>query len=266
MFNFSSGERRSLTMGNPPIVRAVVQVVFPPALRLATAEGASQLQDAFGGAFQVQSTLPDAGLRIPCGSPASGQDGVRFVHRDGYELSITTENVTLMIDQRYRDRAHFQTELERVLSAVGKAGRVDKYLRVGVRYINAAPATLADFRAWFKPEFTGWAAGTLLAPDCQRTWVLITQVNYPEADSKITNGAIRYGYVPAGVGVDITTSAAASTPSFLADIDLGSQRPGTFDPQGLGELFHTINGEIAAFFEYTLSEAGFSHFALATKA
>jgi len=265
MFNLPAREHRSFIMGNPPIVRAVVQIVFPPAMRLATPEGAAELQDLLGGLFQMEPAEQDAALRISFGNPGHATQGFQFRHADGYRLSVTTENIVLTIDHRYSDRAAFANVLETALSAVRQVGKVTEYLRVGVRYINAAPASIGDFRTWFKPEFTGWAGGEILGADSHRTWVLITQINRDNLDSPITTGVVRYGYVPTGVGSDVTVSAAGTHPSFIADIDLGSQRPAIFDVVALLELFRTINHEVAALFEHTLSDDGASHFALAAK-
>jgi hypothetical protein len=151
------------------------------------------------------------------------------------------------------------------LAAVGDVGRVGEFLRFGVRYINAAPATVEEFLAWFKPEFTGWSGGEVLAPDSQRTWILMMQLNRPTADEAVTNGVIRYGWVQGGVGADVTKAAAASQASFVADIDLACAHPGVFNAAAMTDLFRTINHEIAGFFEYTLSEAGIAHFALTPK-
>jgi hypothetical protein len=95
--------------------------------------------------------------------------------------------------------------------------------------------------------------------------VLITQILRTDDASPVTNGVIRYGYLQTGVGADITNSAAANTPSFIADVDLGDQRPGPFEPVTLTAKFREINHEIAAFFENSMTEAGIAHFAVRAK-
>ncbi|MGP6190954.1 MAG: TIGR04255 family protein [Vulcanimicrobiaceae bacterium] len=253
-------------MENPPIVRVVVQVAYPPAARLGTPSGVAELQEALEGHFQLQSQGP-AGFQISFGGPPAVMPTTNsvFGHAEGYELTVGQDSLTLAIDHRYRDRAAFAVVLEPVLASVAGIGRLKDYTRLGVRYINAAPASADEFRTWFKPEFVGWAGGDVVATDANPTWVLITQLARTEPSSPITNGVIRYGYLQSGVGTDITTSPAGAAPSFIADIDLGSQRPGAFDGAIITEAFRNINHEIAAFFENSMTHAGIEHFALRTK-
>jgi uncharacterized protein (TIGR04255 family) len=265
MFTYPDAARRSYTMANPPVVRVVVQVAYPPAARLGTAEGVAELQEALGGQYRLQPSAP-SGLRISFGPPSTvpGAPPV-FGHAEGYELTVAPEFVTLAIDHRYRDRAAFAAVLEPALDTVRRVGKLTEYGRLGVRYINAAPAGIDDFSAWFKPEFVGWPAHDIVVAGAKRTWVLITQLGHDDPASPVTNGVIRYGYLEAGAGLDVTSSPAGTSPSFIADIDLGSQRGGAFDPAAITEAFRVINHEIAAFFESSMTEAGLEHFALRAK-
>lgn len=263
MFNYPDSANRSYLMDNPPVVRVVVQVAYPPAARLAVPEALAELQEALGETFQLHARSP-VGLQISFGGapPVMPATTPVFLHRDGYELAITPEVATLAIDHRYRDRSAFASVLEPALATLQAVGRIKDYVRIGVRYINAAPANVADFRTWFKPEFVGWAASDVVATDTQQTWVLITQLAHTDPQSPVTNGVIRYGYLQSGVGPDITNSPAGTSPSFIADIDLGSQKGGAYDARVIAETFRAINHEIAAFFANSMTSAGIEHFAL----
>jgi uncharacterized protein (TIGR04255 family) len=266
MFNYPGAPQASYMMDNPPVVRVVVQVAYPPAARLGTSEGLAELQERLTD-FRLQQQQPSIGLHISFGAMPGMVPGsnATFTHPDGYELTIGPDSLALAIDQRYRDRARFAAVLEPVLGTVAAAGRLKEYARLGVRYINAAPATVEQFCTWFKPEYVGWAGSGVVAADANRTWVLITQILRTDDASPVTNGVIRYGYLQTGVGADITNSAAANTPSFIADVDLGDQRPGPFEPVTLTAKFREINHEIAAFFENSMTEAGIAHFAVRAK-
>lgn len=268
MFNYPGGPHRSYAMDNPPVVRVVVQVAYPPAARLGTAEGLAELQERLTDSFRLlQQQQAPIGLHISFGTMPGMVPGTNavFAHPDGFELTVGPDSLALAIDQRYRDRASFAAVLEPVLAAVAAAGRLRDYARIGVRYINAAPATIEQFRAWFKPEYVGWAGGEVVAPDANRTWVLITQILRADEASPVTNGVIRYGYLQNGVGADITNSEAANAPSFVADVDLGDQRSGPLEPAALTEKFRAINHEIAAFFENSMTDEGIARFALRQK-
>lgn len=267
VFNYPEGPRTAYAMDNPPIVRVVVQAAYPPAARLATSDAVAELQERLPG-FQLQQQQPTIGFHISVGTMPgmAPMATASFSHPDGFELTVNPDSLALAIDQRYRDRGAFAAVLEPVLTVVGAAGRLKDYLRLGVRYINAAPATVEQFCAWFKPEYVGWPGSGVVAPDAEhRTWVLITQIARTSAESPVTNGVIRYGYLQGGVGADITKSDAASAPSFIADIDLGDQRQGPFNPTAITEHFRAINHEIAAFFENSMTPDGIAHFALHPK-
>lgn len=268
VFNYPDSTRRPYTMEKPPIVRVVVQLAYPPSARLGTPEAIAELQDALGGEFRLEAQALPPGIQISL----SGQPGIMgsnrwvFKHKEGYELAIAPELFTLGIDHRYQDRAAFAAVLEPALAMTARVGRLNEYIRLGVRYINAAPASAEDFQGWFKPEFTGWAGSGLVASGVSRTWIMITQLVRSDPASLVTNGAVRYGYLPGGVGSDITTSPAGESPSFIADIDLGSQRAATFEPATIVEAFRAINHEIAMFFENSMTPTGIEHFALRPKA
>jgi len=267
MFNYPGDPRTSYMMDNPPVVRVVVQVAYPPAARLGTSEAVAELQERLPEGFELRQQQASVGFHISFGTMPGAVPGMNaiFAHPEGYELTIGPDSLAVAIDQKYRDRAAFAAVLEPVLTTVSAAGRLKDYARIGVRYINAAPATIEQFRAWFKPEYVGWAGGEVVATDANRTWVLITQILRTDESSPVTNGVIRYGYLQNGVGADITNSEAANAPSFIADVDLGDTRPGPFDPAALTGKFRAINHEIAAFFENSMTSEGIAHFAIRPK-
>jgi uncharacterized protein (TIGR04255 family) len=262
MFHFEA-DHGPYRMDRAPLVRAVVQVGFAPAAHLATADGLAALQDELGDGFALQGQAQQA-LQISIGQPAVIPQRHVFVNEQGYTLAVTAQDFTLSIDQRYKSRDEFGAMLERVSAVIGAAGKVKQINRIGVRYINALPTTMENFARWFKPEFTGWGAGMILDPKTQRAWVLMTQLSGGE-DEIVDSGVIRYGFLPGGVGQDVTSTEAATQPSFVADIDMASgiQRP--FDAQALATLFQEINHVIASFFAHTLTDVGREQFGLKPK-
>ncbi len=261
MFNFST-DSSSYTMSESPLVRAVAQVVFPPALHLATPTGLAELQDKMDDVgFQLQPEAP-VGFQIAINVGNGPLQRVLFRDQDGYEVAVTPQTATLSIDEGYRSRDHFQTHLESVLGATGKVGKMRECSRFGVRYINALPCDAEKFAEWFRPEFTGWGRASFVAADTAKTWVSTTQLNDWSESVPANAGTIRYGYLTDGVGADVTSSAAATQPSFLADIDLASMRTVAYDIGELGNLYRKINHEIAGLFEYSLTDEGRSKFGL----
>jgi|HubBroStandDraft_2_1064218.scaffolds.fasta_scaffold115954_2 uncharacterized protein (TIGR04255 family) len=262
MFN-SLVEQQAYVLDRPPLVRAVTQITFSPSARLGTADGLVQLQDGLGDSFVLQAQQGMA-LQINFGAPVALSQKYSFANGDGYNVAVSPQDVVLAIDQRYKTRTEFGATLRSVVAAVAAAGKINQAMRVGVRYINALPASIDQFQAWFKPEFTGWAGGSFVTKQARRTWILITQLA-AEGLQPSDGGVIRYGYLPDGVGKDITDAPAATEPSFLADIDFGSSQPRTFDPDSIGDLFEHLNRVIASFFAYTLTDAGTQFFGLRRK-
>jgi uncharacterized protein (TIGR04255 family) len=262
MFVFQATQG-SYTMGKPPLARAVVQLVFPFSAHLVAPQGLADLQDRLQG-FTLQ-TENAAAFQISIGPAAPTAQRYLFVDRAGHELAITGANVTLSINESYKSRDVFQAVLESVLGPIGEVGKITSYERLGVRYINAAPATIEEFLLWFRSEFTGWAGGNLVTPDTLRTWVLVTQMNQSDPQSLVNAATIRYGFLPNGVGADITSSPAASQQSFLADIDMASFRQAPFSASDIGAVYQRINHEIAALLRSSLSDEGVKHFELRPK-
>jgi uncharacterized protein (TIGR04255 family) len=188
----------------------------------------------------------------------------QFANDLGYDVQVGTTNTTLSLPgSAYKQREHLASLLEYIASAVAKAGRVDQCDRIGVRYINAAPASPSEWAKWFKPEFTGWTESGIVDERVQRVAMLITQLAMPDGDI-VTGATIRHGYLPQGLGTDLTTSPAATEPSFLMDIDMASDRPSPFDPQSIGLIFRVINREIALYLRYTFTAEGEVQFGVQT--
>lgn len=266
MFVFPPG-RRAYKMTNPPLVRAMAQVTFPVAAHLATPQGLADLQDALSDIFPVLDQ-PQAAFQITL---AVGQQVTPplptlrnvFHNGDGYDLALTAQSVSLSIDERYVDRSHFANILMPALERVGRIGRIRQAVRVGVRYINASPSSPKEWVGLFKPAFTGWTATDIVSSNTSQLTLLISQLSH--TNGLVTSATIRTGFLPAGVGTDVTTSPAGSQPSFIADIDMASDRAAEYDATALTGTFVGINHEIAALFEEMLSDEGKRHFGLQSK-
>lgn len=263
MFHFEPDHGPYL-MDRSPLVRAVVQVNFPPSAHLATADGLAAVQDGLGDSFALQPQAQQA-LQISIGQPAVIPQRHVFHDEQGYTVAVAPQDFTLSIDQRYKNRNEFGAMLERISGVVGAAGKIKQMNRMGVRYINALPTTMENFTRWFKPEFTGWGAGKVLDEKTQRAWMLMTQLTAGESSDVVDSGVIRYGFLPGGVGQDITSTEAATQPCFVADIDMGNSVQRPFEPPALAGLFQEINHVIAAFFAHTLSEDGRKEFGFKPK-
>jgi uncharacterized protein (TIGR04255 family) len=254
-------------MRNPPLQRALVDLQYPLSPRLVTTEGLSELREWLLADFPVMRPANTPGFSLSIGTPASsavpGFDSrYQFINQNGFDVTIGASSATVSFAGRaYKERQQLAGILKTIVAAVGAVGRVTQCDRIGVRYINAAPATLKQWRAWFKPEFTGWTETGIVAERVRRVAMLITQLSMAESDVQ-TAATIRHGYLPDGIGGDITDLEAARNPSFLVDIDMATDKQCAFDAEDISTRFRAINNDIARYLRNTFSDEGEKQFGL----
>jgi uncharacterized protein (TIGR04255 family) len=252
-------------MRNPPLQRALVDLQYPLSPRLVTTEGLSELREQLLDDFPVMRPANPPGFSISFGTPAvSASPGFesryQFINESGFDVMIGASNATVSFSGRaYKERQQLAGILKTVVNAVGAVGRVTQCDRIGVRYINAAPATLEQWRTWFKPEFIGWTETGIVDARARRVTMLITQLSMEASDIE-TAATIRHGYLPDGIGNDVTDLEAARKASFLVDIDMATDKRRAFDAEDISAHFRSINNDIARYLRNTFSEEGEKYF------
>jgi uncharacterized protein (TIGR04255 family) len=252
-------------MTNPPLQRVLVDLQYPLAPRLVMPQGLVDLQDKLRGIFPVVRPIGAPTFTISFGSPQAPIDQslasrYQFSNSDGLDVQIGAGNTTLSIPgSAYREGVSVASLLMAIAEAIGSVGRMSQCDRIGVRYINAAPASPADWAHWFKPEFTGWTETGIVDERATRVAMLITQLALPQGDI-VTAATIRHGYLPNGLGGDLTASAAATEPSFLLDIDMATDKPMPLDPAQIHDAFRAILRDVARYLRYTFTPAGEEQF------
>lgn len=268
MFHLADDPGR-FTMMNPPLQRVLVDLQYPLALRLVMPEGLVALQDRLQGTFPIVRPIAAPTFTISFGPPPAPMDQTlasryQFSNPDGLDVQIGAGNTTLSIPgSAYREGAGVAALLTAIAEAIGSVGRLSQCDRIGVRYINAAPATPAEWTRWFKPEFTGWTETGIVDERATRVAMLITQLALADGEV-VTAATIRHGYLPNGLGHDLTASAAASEPSFLLDIDMATDKPMPFDPAYIHDAFRAILRDVARYLRYTFTPAGEAQFGVQT--
>jgi uncharacterized protein (TIGR04255 family) len=253
-------------MENPPLQRVIVDLQYPLTPGLILPAGLNDVHNRLRSDFPVMRKLDVSTFTITFG-PQQPQipnpelsARYQFTNSDGYDLQMGATNSTLSLPgPAYRERNQFASLLQRVASAIGEVGQIAQCDRVGVRYINAAPATLTEWVTWFKPEFTGWSELGFVDTNAKRVAMLITQITMPESEV-VTAATIRHGYLPDGLGRDLTSSPASTEPSFLVDIDMATDKPTPFNSENIVALFKAINLDIAQYLRHTFTAAGEAQF------
>ena len=256
------------TMENPPLQRVLVDLQYPLSPRLVMPDGLAELQSALQSDFPTVRPLAAPGFTISFGSAPPMDPALstryQFSNPEGYEIQVGVMNTTLSIaGVAYQEGLQTAALLTRVATAIQIVGRINQCDRIGVRYINAAPATPSQWVKWFKSEFTGWTETGIVDERATRVAMLITQLAFPEGQS-VTAATVRHGYLPNGLGQDLTTSAASREPSFLVDIDMAADSPMLFDPNVIQDSFRAILREVARYLRYTFTPEGEAHFGVHT--
>lgn len=256
-------------MDNPPLQRVLVDIQYPLSARLVTPDGLTDLQEHLREDFPITRSLAAPSFTIsfgPAPAPVDPTLGIRyqFVNPGGYDVQIGVMNATLSVaGPAYHEGGQMAALVARVAKAIGEVGRISQCDRIGVRYINAAPATPAQWVTWFKPEFTGWTETGIVDERATRVTMFITQLASPDGEF-VTAATIRHGYLPSGLGHDLTSSAAATEASFLVDIDMALDRPAPFDPDVIQAAFRGILRDVARYLRYTFTPDGEVQFGVQT--
>jgi uncharacterized protein (TIGR04255 family) len=162
-----------------PLARAVADLEFPFLPELSSSEALIRLRDAVVADFNLdRGSRSDAVSIADAGEPDDGANArYAFRSKDGYELLITSTNIALsQAGEHYADGENFARVFERVVAAFRSVFEAPRYTRLGVRYVNAAPATVEEWVAWFKPQFTGFIGDAVLPPESHRGALQIVQV------------------------------------------------------------------------------------------
>lgn len=258
---FQTPDDQRYVMGRPPLVRAVVELSYSFSSQLArvlTDEGLVDLQSRLSDQFPFVEPVRSGVASV--GAPSDERKSrFAFQSPDGYELVVSAENATLSIDHRYTNRESFQGKLLPAAQALGEVGQLKAIRRLGARYVNAEAASLDEWTTWFKPEFVGWVNAPFVQPHEQRVSLHVVQIATGDNNDPMT-ATIRYGYLPGGVGPDVTSKDPKNKPSFLADIDVAYEKAFAYDTTEIASKFRMVTNEIARFFLYSLSEKGREHF------
>jgi uncharacterized protein (TIGR04255 family) len=149
----------------------------------------------------------------------------------------------------YESRADFCDRLEELLSIVAKTLRPPIYDRLGIRYINRIEdaSVIADLPMLVQPAAM---AGLAVPRDGVDIVHSLCDSLFAEGRARLQ---IRWGWLPAGAGID-TTVSPPSVPYWLLDIDVFSQSGGPFDVGELGTLARDFAERAHRFFRWTVRD------------
>ena len=196
----------------------------------------------------------------------------KFTADDNWSLALEPGSAALVVDgDHYQGIEDFAQRFSQVLAALQKTQRVRRCDRIGVRYVNVIeplPGVPRTWERWFKPEVVGWIGASVLGGN---TRLQVSSMQTQLATSPIEQFAgapadvqaiIRNGVFPSGteIPLDIGLSPRLGQESYVIDLDMFIQAPQPFVNAVLLEQFRALHAQIDAFFRWSLSEQGESHF------
>lgn len=271
MFRLEVPRRYRLTRA--PLAQALVQVRFPLIARLQTPEGIAPVQDRLRSRYPYMAQRQEVALQLvpPPATPGAAVVGGlawELTDDDGRLVVISTGTATLVVGSAYEGVEDFTERFLEVLNVLKSEADVPRCDRLGTRYLSVAdtvPGAEGGWKAWFRPELTGWVASDVL-DGATRAEVALSQVQLRGASSTTAGshvlGSVQHGFVPPGSTIPglppVTTSAA----SYILSIDLAVDVPQPFEPPALRGQFEALHAEIDAFFRWSLAPGGEEHFGL----
>jgi uncharacterized protein (TIGR04255 family) len=263
-------------LARPPLVQALGQVQYPVLARLQTLDGIAPLQESLGELFPYmeQQQVQQVSLLVGPGGPAGESQTTRswsFTDDSGWALVVAPGMATLSIGPEYGKFEEFEERFGAVVDALGSVIGIKRCDRLGLRYVDVAEVPPTDehaWRAWFRPELTGWSATPLVREDTRvETSLTQTQLAAPPSGDLAgppvdVQAIIRHGFVPANAMLPGVLPAQTENPAFLLDVDLFVQGHQPFDADGLTRQVAMLHDQVDRFFRWSLAPAGEEYFGL----
>ncbi len=264
----------------PPLAAAVAQVRFPLLADLQELAGIAPFQKAVRHRYPFMEQVHQQQFSVVVGplgptAPATADRAIawKFTANDSWTLSLEAGAATLSVGTSYTDveefRVRWRDVLEALINTTEGALRCD---RLSIRYVDAVDvgeASRTEWRNWFRPELVGWLASDILdVGAAARIYISQSHVVGRTSVSDVhetapLQGLIRHGLVPVDTAVafePLSPPLKLNGPTFLVDVDLFIEVHQPFDSKVLMTQFSELQGQAAAFFWWSLTDAGKEHF------
>lgn len=265
----------SYRLSRSPLVQAFGQVRFPVRSKLPTLEGVAPIQERLDALFPYmkQQQVQQVSLLVgPAGAAAAESQAAQtwqFEDGHGWSLTLSADVATLGVGPQYGEFNEFSDRFRAVLTALAEGASVSRADRLGVRYVNIAEVPPGDadaWRAWFRPELTGWSAteavgdGTRLITSITQSQLAAPPVGELSGPPVDIQAIVRHGLVPANTMVPGVLPLEPQGPAYLLDIDLFVEAPQPFDPEELSRQLTMLHDQIDRFFFWALAPEGRTYF------
>lgn len=236
---------KEVPLPKAPLEWVIAMVRFPMVMEIERPEFLAEFQKVLRPKYPVGEleTVQDLVL----GGPAPAPKKVwRFSDERRWRVSLAQDFVAVET-RSYSSRDDLVGRLREALEAMTPPGQPLRVDRLGIRYIDRIRGNeLSDIAKLVRAEIAGVASTPFMA-GC----------NHAFSDSSFRVGpdvlVARWGLMPKGVTIDPAVMDAIDEPSWLLDLDMVSQQPLAFDPQGICDKAREFAARIYTFFRWAVT-------------
>jgi uncharacterized protein (TIGR04255 family) len=235
-----------------PLARVLAQLRYPRPLDFDARTSVESVRKALASRYPVNREAKAAQIVITSAGVTQEQSpDTNWVFEDVQaQWKVTLGDKAASIETTsYTSRADFCERISDLIHVIGKSLRPPVYDRLGLRYINQLEGT--EVQDELKTLVRPISLAGLAVPHQG------VQIQHSLCDTLFIDEnrhlQIRWGWLPAGVGVDPTVSAP-NRPYWLLDIDSFTGKGGPFDTRVLDDLTTDLAERAHRFFRWVVTD------------
>lgn len=240
-------------LDDPPLIRVIAQLRFPPIASIETQRFIGPFQEAIRSNYPTLRPERSDRITLSPGGITPQESNVLWRFHDTTDAWRATlaPNFLALETSNYQSRDDFLSRLRETLSALKQhinPGRID---RLGIRYIDRIELRGADnITGLIRPEVAG-ILGTPLVEHARHA-LSESVFDLPDQEARVT---ARWGLVPSKGTVDPAALDAIDAPSWLLDLDAFSTEIGQLEVDSVLNRARALAERIYSIFRWAVTDA-----------
>jgi uncharacterized protein (TIGR04255 family) len=237
---------------NAPLAKVLAQVRYPRPLDFDDENIFEQIGRSLLSKYPVGRKVQAGALLLtPQGIQQQPSQEIHWVYQSisgDWQVTASSQFVSLETTS-YKSRDEFCDRLREAIEAVTTVIHPPVYDRIGVRYINRLEGAdvLADLPKLVKPVAQ---AGLVIPHEGLQVQHSLCDTVFIDGNSNVQ---ARWGWLPAGAGIDPTVPPPAQ-PYWLLDIDSFTSSGGLFEIEALDMLARSLSGRAYKLFRWIITD------------
>lgn len=233
---------------NPPLVSAVVQIIFPVILKIQTTDGIASFQDKLRNDYPEMEK--QTVIEITPGSGANKDQLVAWqFHNEAktWTVSLNQQSITLFTSA-YDTRKDFMEKFGSVIDRFVQEFLPGRAKRIGMRYVNRIPYdTFGKVEESISDDLVG-----ILSGGDDNVLHMLTETSFKAKEGTVT---ARWGKMPAQGTMDAVLLPPIQDPSWIMDVDLFTNESTLFDTPKITSVVESLAERHYAIFCWMTKEA-----------